>query len=106
MKLSRLLLPLLFVLPLLTAQQVGAAHTLRHTLAEQSQQDKHAPHSPACEKCENYAQLGSALSVASFDFSAPDFPTETPAPCAVDFRSADILAAVARGPPVSFRHIA
>jgi hypothetical protein len=106
MKLSRLLLPLLFVLSLLTAQQVGAAHTLRHTLAEQSQQDKHAPHSPACEKCENYAQLGSALNVASFDFTPLLGHAATVPQAIVRFRSFQTPAAVARGPPASFRHIA
>ena len=104
MKMSRLFTPLLFALCLLFAQQVGAAHVLRHTLEEQSQQNKHLPH-PACEKCGNYAQLGSALSVAIFDFTPPVFGHEEVRHFAVTFHSVRTLAAVARGPP-SFLSIA
>ena len=105
MKMSRLFTPLLFALCLLFAQQVGAAHVLRHTLQEQSQQNKKLPH-PACEKCEHYAQLCSALNVATFDFTPPAFFDEEIRHVAVAFRSIPSLAAVARGPPASFRIIA
>lgn len=103
MKLSRLLLPLLFALSLLTAQQAGAAHAVHHALAEQSQQDKQAPHSPACEKCATYAQLGSALNVAAFDFTPPASSGATQVHFAAGFRSIDIPAATARGPPAFLR---
>lgn len=99
MRLSRLFLPLLFIMSLLSAQQVGAAHTLGHALAEQSQQDKHAPHSPACEKCENYAQLGNALGVAAFDLDPPALPAAPLLHRSANFSSAPAPTAVARGPP-------
>ena len=105
MNLSRLFTPLLFALSLLFAQQVGAAHVLRHTLEEQSQQNKQLPH-PACAKCQNYAQLGSALNVAAFDFTPPVFFNEQIRQFAVSFHSIHALTAVARGPPVPLRNIA
>ena len=104
MKLSRLFTPLFLALALLFAQQVGAAHVLWHTLQEQSQQNKNLPH-PACDKCAHYAQLGSALSVAILDFTPPLFFNEEIRHVAVIFRSIDILAADARGPPVSFQNL-
>ena len=104
MKLSRLFTPLLFALSLLFAQQVGAAHVLRHTLQEQSQQNKQLPHQ-ACEKCAHYAQLGSALNVAVLDFAPPLEFAETIRHVAVTFHSIHTLTAVARGPPVSFHSI-
>jgi hypothetical protein len=105
MKLSRLFTPLLFALSLLFAQQVGAAHVLRHTLEEQSQPNKNLPH-PACEKCEHYAQLCSALNVATFDFTPPVLFGEATPHFAVSFHSSHTLTAFARGPPASFRNIA
>ena len=103
MKLSRLFTPLFFALSLLFAQQVGAAHVLWHTLQEESQQNKNLPH-PACEKCEHYAQLCSALNVAAIDFTPPALFDEQVRQPAVRFHSIHTLAAVARGPPVSFRN--
>lgn len=105
MKLSRLFTPLLFALSLLFAQQVGAAHVLRHTLEEQSQQNKQLPH-PACAKCQNYTQLGSALNVAAFDFTPPVFFNEGIRRFAVTFQSIRTPVAVARGPPAFLRNIA
>jgi len=69
---SRWLLHLCFALSLLFAQQGAARHALAHlaeNLPAQSQQEKHLPHSPACDKCVVYAGIGSAAaSVApSFD---------------------------------------
>ena len=101
MKLSRLLLPLLLAFSVLFVQQVEAAHVLRHTLAEQQQQNKHGPQQPACEKCATYAQLGSALSNFAFDFTPPQLPEATVQYIAPCFRSAHTLTAVARGPPAS-----
>jgi hypothetical protein len=60
---SRLLLSLWFVLALLFAQQGAALHALSHFadgVPAQSQQDKHLPHSPVCDKCVVYAGIGSA----------------------------------------------
>lgn len=99
MKSFRQFLPLLLAFSLLFAQQAGAVHVLRHTLAEHSQQNKHAPHQPACEKCATYAQLGSALTTVAFDFTAPQIPDEAALYFAPFFHSAHTLTAVARGPP-------
>lgn len=103
MKLSRLFLPLLFALTLLSAQQFGAVHALHHAIEDLTQQhdDKQVPHSDACWKCAAYAQLGSALNVTAFDFSAPDVHDEQVTYHAVAFRPIHILAAAARGPPYS-----
>jgi len=70
---SRWLLHLCFALALLFTQQGAALHALAHlaeNLSPQSEQEKHLPHSPACDKCVVYAGMGSAAaSVApSFDF--------------------------------------
>ncbi|MBI1175014.1 MAG: hypothetical protein GC139_07080 [Sideroxydans sp.] len=107
MRRYRLLLPLLFAFVLLFAQQVGAAHTLSHTLADMAQQqDKTTPHSQACEKCEHYAQMGSALSVGAFDFTPPAFSGEAIQHSVADFQSIHTLVAVARGPPARLQSIA
>ena len=99
MKSARLFLPLLCAFSLLFAQQAGAAHTLSHALEEQSQHDKHAPDSPACEKCAAYAQLGSALSANSVTFTAPQIPGVTIRHSTAGFQTLHLLAAAARGPP-------
>ena len=60
MRYPRAFFPLLLALILLFAQQAGVIHALSHTLAEQSQQNKQLPHSPAaCGQCAAYTQLGS-----------------------------------------------
>lgn len=103
MKMSRLLLPLLFVLLLVSAQQFGAVHALHHAIEDLTQQhdDKQVPHSDACWKCAAYAQLGSALNVAAFDFIPPALSGTALPHIAVAFRSIHILAANARAPPHS-----
>lgn len=106
MRSFRLFLPLLFALSLLSAQQVGAAHAVRHALEQSQQKDKHSAHSTVCEKCENYAQLGSALNVGCY--LPPLLPADTEAAVsfAATFQTIHTPAAIARGPPVSFRKIA
>lgn len=104
MKISRLLLPLFFAFSLLAAQQAGAAHTLHHAL-EQAQ-DKQAPHSIVCEKCENYAQLGSALDADSYNPALLANSDETAPHRTITVPFPHFLPAVARGPPVSLRNIA
>ena len=99
MKSSRLFQPLFLAFALLFAQQGGAAHALSHALEQTRQQDKQAPHSPACEQCETYAQLGSALNVGTYDFSLAVTSGEEVQHCAIAFRSIHVLAAAARGPP-------
>jgi hypothetical protein len=103
MKHSRLFLPLLCTFALLFAQQAGAAHTLRHVLEylKQQLQDKQSPHSDACDKCVNYAQLASALNVAVFDFAPPRVSSETIQHLAIAFRSIRVFAAESRAPPFS-----
>src|SRR5512135_718090 len=96
---SRLFLPLLFILSLLSAQQIGAVHALNHALEQSHQQDQDSPHSTTCEKCATYAQLGSALSVGSYDVALLTIASEALAPYAAIIKTLPALAAVARGPP-------
>jgi hypothetical protein len=106
MRFSRFFLPVLFAFTLLSAQQVGAAHALSHAFEEQSQKDKQAPHSTACEKCATYAQLGSALSVGDYDFALPQVSDEAVRHFADSFHYFHILAADARGPPYLLQYFA
>jgi len=106
MRWLRLFMPLFFLLALLSAQQLGAIHALSHALSEQSEKDKHVPHSTACELCEIYAQLSSALSATVFDFIPPIFSSEAIHHVATNFQSVSILVAVARGPPAFLQQIA
>jgi hypothetical protein len=71
MNLSRLFQPLLFAFVLLFAQHAGAVHTLHHAVEDlmQHHEDKQAPHSETCEKCADYAQLNSALSGGTPNFT-------------------------------------
>jgi hypothetical protein len=104
MKFSRaIFFPLLLTFVLLFAQQTGTAHSLRHALEDlaQQQENKQAPHSSTCEKCADYAQLGSALNVGAYDFIPLPVSGETIQQFTLSFRSAHILAAAARGPPQS-----
>ena len=95
--------PLLLAFVLLFAQQAGAAHALHHAFEDltQQQEDKQAPHSDTCEKCADYAQLGSALNVGVYDFTPLVVSDETVQHRNMAFRSIHILAAVARAPPYS-----
>jgi hypothetical protein len=106
MKPSRLFLPFVVALSLLSAQQVGAAHTIRHAVQQLHQQDQDASHSGACEKCENYFQLGSALGVGTYTPPLMDAPAESAAPFVAHFTALALPAATARGPPASLRMIA
>lgn len=68
---SRLLLSLWLAFALLFAQQGAALHALAHltdSVPAQSQQEKHLPHSTACDKCVVYAGIGSAASSAPLAF--------------------------------------
>jgi len=106
MKNYRALLPLFFAFALLSAQQGGAVHALSHSLEQTKQQDKQAPHSPACEQCATYAQLGSALNVGAFNFILPAAVGEIVAHRTSAFRSIHTLAAAARGPPAALSNFA
>lgn len=58
---SRLMFFLLLTLALLFAQQGAVLHALGHFAENHpAQQEKHLPHSPACDKCVVYAGIGSA----------------------------------------------
>jgi hypothetical protein len=100
MRLSRLFLPLLFVLALLFAQQGALVHSIAHALDEHSQ-DHSLPHEERCDKCAAYAQLGSAVGSCGFDFDfAAGFTTASSSHSAT-FRSLAFAAFVARAPPRS-----
>ena len=101
MKIHRsILLPLLLAFSLLFAQQVGVAHALHHALENLAhQQDKPSPASDACEKCDAYAQLASALNVGTYDLVLLRVSNEIIEPRFISSRSTPALASVARGPP-------
>ena len=100
MKFSRPYLPFFLAFVLLFAQQAGAAHAVWHAFEDITQhQDKQAPHSDACEKCANYAHLGSAMTATPIDFTPPQISCIAEQPFATSFLTTRLLAAVARGPP-------
>ncbi len=100
MNASRLFLPLFLACALLSAQQSGAAHALSHALEQTRQQDKQAPHSAACEQCAEYAQLGIALNVNVISPAVPAASGGDALFLSISFRSAQVLARSARGPPL------
>jgi len=106
MPLSRPLLPIFLSFALLFAQQGGAAHALSHAFEQTRQQDKQGPHSPACEQCEAYVQLGSALNVSAYVFALPPSAGEAAPDNTIPFRSNLVFAAAARGPPLPLQNIA
>ncbi len=106
MKFSRILFPLLLALTLLFALQTGGMHTVIHALEEQEQQDEKAPHSPACGQCAAYTQLGSALNSTAPAFLLVSVPDAMVLYVASAFRSTQLPAAVARGPPAILQKIA
>ena len=102
MRYSRAFFPLLLVLTLLFAQQVGVMHALGHALAKQGQdqQDKQTPHYPAaCGQCAAYTQLGSALNGAISFLLAVAAIVAVVRTGTITFRSTQPLVVVARGPP-------
>lgn len=104
MKPLKLFLPLLIALSLLFAQQAGAAHAIQHDLEHSQEQGKHSGHDPACEKCAQYAQLGSALKTSLFDLPLVAARSETAVFSAPAFITVHVRAALARGPPVLLRN--
>lgn len=106
MKLSRFFLPFVLALSLLSAQQAGAAHAIRHAVQQVQQDDQDASHGGACEKCENYFQLGSALNVGAYVPPLLDAPAASAAPFVAHFHTLVLPAATARGPPACLRNIA
>lgn len=106
MKSSRFFLPVLVTLALLSAQQVGAAHTIRHAVQQLQQHDQDVSHGGACEKCENYFQLGSALNVGIYTPPLIEAPAEAALPFFARFLTLALPAATARGPPAFLRKTA
>ncbi len=106
MQLTRVLFPLLLALTLLFALQTGGMHALSHVLEKQAQQDEKAPHSPACGQCAAYTQLGSALNSVAPAFPLVSVPVAMALYVASAFRSTQLPAAVARGPPAVLQKIA
>ena len=100
MKSPRFISPILLALVLLFAQQAGVMHTLSHTLSEQEQQNKQLPHSPACGQCAAYTQMGSVLNSTASSFLLVTVPAALALYVASAFRSIQLPAAVARGPPL------
>jgi len=71
----RLLFSLCLAFALLFSQQGAALHALSHladSVSSQSQQEKHLPHSPACDKCVVYAGRGSAASSSPLAFGGQE----------------------------------
>ncbi len=100
MKLSRLSLPLLLILALLFAQQGAFAHSIAHTLAEQSQ-DQSLPHDKHCELCATYAQIGGAIASSDVRFDLAVAFGETPVAPQASCHSIAFAAFAARAPPCS-----
>ena len=96
----------LLVLALLLGQQGSALHSLRHALAEQTQQQQ-KKNSPAaeCEQCISYAQFSGTLNSTPFTFDFRASFSETFVSPAFLFHSRHTLTAVARGPPIHQRSV-
>lgn len=101
---TRLLYSLLLAFALLFAQQGAALHALAH-LAEgtptQSQQEKHLPHSPVCDKCVAYAGIGSAASSSPLAFGGQNTVAILVAAVPFPVSSSPLLPYRSRAPPCS-----
>jgi len=99
---SRLLFLLWLAFALLFAQQGGALHALSH-LADgapaQSQQEKHLPHSPACDKCMVYAGIGSAAPSSPPVFATQETTSALAAVLFLLFFSTTSYSYLSRAPP-------
>lgn len=97
----RFIQTLFFALALLFAQQGGVLHALSHAFAEKTaQHNKQTPHSPACEQCTSYAQLGGALNSGYLTFELHSSLVQTLAQYYFSFLTRHTLTAIARGPPL------
>lgn len=99
---SRLLFPLWLAFVLLFAQQGAALHALSHFadgVPAQSQQEKHLPHSPACDKCVVYAGIGSATASSPPVFAAHETTAMLAAAVFLLFFSAPHRTYLSRAPP-------
>jgi len=99
---SRLLFPLWLAFALLFAQQGAALHALSHFadgVPAQSQQEKHLPHSPACDKCMVYAGIGSAAASSPPIFTAQETTVILAAALFLLFFSTPLRTYLSRAPP-------
>lgn len=99
---SRLLLSLWLAFALLFAQQGAALHALSHFadgVPAQSQQEKHLPHSPACDKCVAYAGIGGAASPSPPVFATQETTVILAAVFFLLFFSAPLRTYLSRAPP-------
>lgn len=99
---SRLLFSLWLAFVLLFAQQGAALHALSHFadgVPAQSQQEKHLPHSPACDKCVVYAGIGSAAPSSPPVFGIQQTTAILAAALFLRFFSAPLYSYLSRAPP-------
>jgi len=99
---SRFLLSLWLAFALLFAQQGAALHAMSHLadgVPEQSQQEKHLPYSPACDKCVVYAGIGSAALPSPPIFAAQETTVVLAAVVFLLFFSAPLRSYLSRAPP-------
>lgn len=99
MRLARPLLPFYLLLALLCAQQAGGTHAISHALEHARQQDSSQPAQTACEQCEHYAQLGSALGMVSPALAPPSAAYEIATHIFLSYSPRLLSGAAARGPP-------
>lgn len=98
----RLILFVGLAFALLFAQQGAALHALSHfadSVPAQSQQEKHLPHSPACDKCVVYAGIGSAALPSPPMFAAQETTAILAAVVFLLFFSAPLRSYLSRAPP-------
>jgi len=98
----RLILSIWLVFALLFAQHGAALHALSHfadNAPNSSQQNKHLPHSPACDKCMAYADIGSAAASSPPIFAAPETLFIPVAVLSLLFPSSPLYSYRSRAPP-------
>lgn len=98
----RLTLFLCLAFALLFAQQGAALHALSHfadSVPTQSQQEKHLPHSPACDQCVAYAGIGGAAASSPPVFSSQEATAVLAAMLFLLFFSAPLRSYLSRAPP-------
>lgn len=99
---SRLILFVCLAFSLLFAQQGAALHALSHladSVPTQSQQEKHLPNSPVCDKCIAYTGIGSAAPFSPPVFATQETATILAAAFFLLFFSAPLRTYLSRAPP-------
>ena len=98
----RLFFHALLALLLLLAQQGAALHAISHLteiVSTHSGQDKNLPHSPACDKCIAYAEVGGGVHSVPLVFHGVDTHfAQSPTVCS-EPSSRTLRAYSSRGPP-------